>query len=749
MKDKGRNLLCVRKSDITNRDSTFAELQGALFRMFGDKYNLYWDIKQSPLMLECKHNGNQIIFRGVNDEKQREKLKSITFKKGKLTDVWIEEATEITQSDFEIIDDRLRGQLPNGQFYQIRCTFNPVNKNHWIKKVFFDIPDQNVMTHHSTYLEKSLKLTTRKSRTNCRNRKKERKERKAYWTALLLKKRLLQMNKRQKLVQEAFLNNEEAVIKRLKVVYSQSLKDITKKAEDLQNSINSLTMATLQGEIDEEAKKQIQSMIQSKIYQKQYQDALKKQIGSILDNMQVEEFKTVAEYLEKCYEEGFIGTMYDLHGQGIPLILPLDQEAIVRAVQIDSKISKGLYSRLGEDVELLKKKIISHVSRGISTGMSFQQVAQQLAAYTNIGFNNAVRIARTEGHRIQIQSTMDTCYKAKEKGADVVKQWDSTLDKRTRKSHQKVDGEIRELDEPFSNGLMFPGDPACGAAEVVNCRCALLQRARWALDDEFTKRDSFTGELREFNNPKDYDEFKKWYFSKENLRYTNYVEVLEKRYETSNLKTLLSKMTDGEYNHFRKLESESPMWKEHERITKSIVYAVDSKTLESRSFVEMFDKMTNDSALRREYLRNSKEMLKHRSGQNGEDLYLYNTKTKRWVKSTTGKEAGTPEYTDEIKEAILKANKGELISFHNHPASMPPSADDINAAFHNGYSKGYVLCHNGKIYEYTASDRYINISLYNLRIADFQEKGYTEFEAQLETMKYLSKMYGFEFKEVK
>lgn len=557
------------------------------------------------------------------------------------------------------------------------------------------------------------------------------------------------MNKRQKIVQEAFLNNEKVVIKRLKEVYSQSLKDITKRTEELQDSINSLTMATLQGEIDEEAKKQIQSMIQSKVYQKQYQDALKKQIGSILDNMQVEEFKTVAEYLEKCYEEGFVGTMYDLHGQGIPLILPLDQEAIVRAVQIDSKISKGLYSRLGEDVELLKKKIISHVSRGISTGMSFQQVTQQLAAYTNIGFNNAVRIARTEGHRIQIQSTMDTCYKAKEKGADVVKQWDSTLDKRTRKSHQKVDGEIRELDEPFSNGLMFPGDPAGGAAEVVNCRCALLQRARWALDDEFTKRDSFTGELREFNNPKDYDEFKKWYFSKENLRYTNYVEVLEKRYKTSNLKTLLSKMTDGEYNHFRKLESESPMWKEHERITKSIVYAVDSKTLESRSFVEMFDKMTNDSALRREYLRNSKEMLKHRSGQNGEDLYLYNTKTKRWVKSTTGKEAGTPEYTDEIKEAILKANKGELISFHNHPASMPPSADDINAAFHNGYSKGYVLCHNGKIYEYTASDRYINISLYNLRIADFQEKGYTEFEAQLETMKYLSKMYGFEFKEVK
>lgn len=152
MRDKGRNLVCIRKSDITNRDSTFAELTGAIYRMFGDKAERYWAINMSPLKLICKANGNQIIFRGMNDEKQREKLKSITFQRGKLTDIWCEEATELTQADLEIIDDRLRGQLPPGQFYQIRMTFNPVNKNHWIKKVFFDIPDDNVLTHHSTYL---------------------------------------------------------------------------------------------------------------------------------------------------------------------------------------------------------------------------------------------------------------------------------------------------------------------------------------------------------------------------------------------------------------------------------------------------------------------------------------------------------------------------------------------------------------------------------------------------------------------
>lgn len=152
MADKGRNLLCVRKVDVTNRDSTFAELQGALFQMFGDRYERYWHINASNMVMTCC-NGNQILFRGMKDDKQREKLKSITFKRGKLTDVWIEEATELTQDDFEIIDDRLRGILPTGQFYQIRMTFNPVSAQHWIKKQFFDRQDDDVLTHKSTYKE--------------------------------------------------------------------------------------------------------------------------------------------------------------------------------------------------------------------------------------------------------------------------------------------------------------------------------------------------------------------------------------------------------------------------------------------------------------------------------------------------------------------------------------------------------------------------------------------------------------------
>ena len=364
------------------------------------------------------------------------------------------------------------------------------------------------------------------------------------------------MNKREKIVQEQFINDEEAVIRRLKKVYGQALEDINKNAKDLQTEIEGLNFLYDSIE-DEEEKKRLKSMQQSKIYQKQYQDAMKKQISGILDTMQVEEFKTVSGYLNKCYEEGFLGTMYNLQGQGIPLVFPMDQEAIVRAVQLDSKISKGLYQRLGEDVGELKKKITATISRGISTGMRYEQVAQQLAGYTNIGFNNAVRIARTEGHRIQVQSTMDACYKAKDKGADVVKQWDSTLDGKTRDSHAQVDGEVRELDEKFSNGLRFPSDPHGKAAEIINCRCALLQRARWALGDEFTKMDNFTGDLKTFENDAAYKDFKKDYFSKENKAYMKYVDQMEKKYGRDEM---LARMTNQEFNHFKQLEKARPVF---------------------------------------------------------------------------------------------------------------------------------------------------------------------------------------------
>jgi hypothetical protein len=294
--------------------------------------------------------------------------------------------------------------------------------------------------------------------------------------------------------------------------------------------------------------------------------------------MHEQNYKTVSDYLQTCYEDGFVGTLYDLQGQGLPLSFPIDQEAVTRAVQLDSKISEGLYSHLGENVASLKKHIASEVSRGISSGMTFNQVAQQLSfkmigTYNNSGGSLAYtkRIARTEGHRIQCQAGMDACHKAKDMGADVVKQWDSTLDAKTRDSHAMVDQEIKELDEKFSNGLMFPGDPSGGAAEVVNCRCALLQRARWAVKGGFTKMNNFTKQLETFESPEEYDEFKKAFFSKENRNYMKYTEEMQEKYDTKNFENLISEMTDKEYDRFSLLTTKNPIYNKIglEKISKS------------------------------------------------------------------------------------------------------------------------------------------------------------------------------------
>ena len=153
-RNTGANLLVIRKVEETNRDSTFAELQSAIYRIFGPYSETLWKINHNPLSIECRTTGNRIIFRGMKDVGQREKVKSITTRRGRLCWIWVEEATELTVEDFDILDDRLRGDLGeinSNLYYQLTASFNPVSAAHWIKGRFFDRPDPDVFTHHSTY----------------------------------------------------------------------------------------------------------------------------------------------------------------------------------------------------------------------------------------------------------------------------------------------------------------------------------------------------------------------------------------------------------------------------------------------------------------------------------------------------------------------------------------------------------------------------------------------------------------------
>jgi len=140
MKERGHKTLVVRKVAKTNRHSTFALITGIMRQ---------WNIEQlfkvnkSDMEITCL-NGNQIIFTGLDDV---EKLKSIA----NITDIWVEEASEISHDDFKQLDLRLRGKTPYP--LQITLTFNPISAMLWHKAYFFDNPKDNTVILKTTYLD--------------------------------------------------------------------------------------------------------------------------------------------------------------------------------------------------------------------------------------------------------------------------------------------------------------------------------------------------------------------------------------------------------------------------------------------------------------------------------------------------------------------------------------------------------------------------------------------------------------------
>ena len=310
------------------------------------------------------------------------------------------------------------------------------------------------------------------------------------------------MNKYQKEVLQHQLDAEKAILDKLTKQYQRALWDIDVKIRVLQSD----------------------ELTQSKIYRIQYQKALKKQVEAILEKLHADEYTTIQQFLSDTYTDAFVGAAYDMHGQGVPLILPIDRNAAVKAVVTDSQISEGLYESLGVDTKKLKNSISAEITRGIASGLAYSQIAQNIAGAAKAPLGRAKTIVRTEAHRIAQASAMDAQKVAVSKGAKVVKQWMSTLDGDTRKSHRRLDGQIREVDEPFEmdgKKAMYPGDFG-DPAEDCNCRCQLLQRARIALDEEELKTLQERAKFFDLDKSADLEDFKKKY-----LKAAEQVPVIE------------------------------------------------------------------------------------------------------------------------------------------------------------------------------------------------------------------------------
>ena len=142
------NLLVVRKYAALLKQSCRADLIWAIKRLGVERD---WNIPKGEMTLTRKSTGQVILFRGASEP---DSIASITVEQGVLCFCWIEEAYQIdNEADFDMIDECIRGQLPEGYFKQIVLTFNPWHESSWLRKRFYVIQPGEMLDNDVSYEE--------------------------------------------------------------------------------------------------------------------------------------------------------------------------------------------------------------------------------------------------------------------------------------------------------------------------------------------------------------------------------------------------------------------------------------------------------------------------------------------------------------------------------------------------------------------------------------------------------------------
>lgn len=307
------------------------------------------------------------------------------------------------------------------------------------------------------------------------------------------------MNEVNKEIEEWFLDLEDSTLDKIKKTYNQSLKDVQAKAKELQDEIDKLS---LNADPNDEIR---QSQIKSKVYQLDYQKSLEKQISNLMDVANDKNYKTVRAYLYNVYHHGFLTEQYRLMNNGLNITMPINQKLLVKAVNMaydDIPLSTRIY----DNVNKAKQNIISEISRGLSIGMSNQDMARNLQNSMRVSMRKAFQIAQNEGARVRQGAIKDSMVEAKKKGADIVKQWSATLDGKTRPVHRELDGQYAEIDEKFkySGGEVNAPKEFGIASEDINCRCTLLSVPRWDMTKTHWQLDNTNKTLYKVENYQDW-----------------------------------------------------------------------------------------------------------------------------------------------------------------------------------------------------------------------------------------------------
>lgn len=300
-----------------------------------------------------------------------------------------------------------------------------------------------------------------------------------------------------------------------------------KAAKKLGSAIRMLSLSELMERLQAEIKADEMGLASGKVHQKQYSDEISRAVAEPIQELEEEERQIIEESLWMYFVIGAMGAIYSMHKQNVPVMIPIQTKRQQASSLIPGELKvvfsgpqvADWYKYVRKSFSNLQVQTVADIKRYIGQGIPYSQIARSMAetmqkapgSSFNKAYSKAMTIVRTEGGRISNEAHYSAMLEAKEKGADIKKQWDATADSRTRPSHARIDGEIRELEEPFSNGLLYPCQAGGAAEEVINCRCQAFARASWNIGKEDLQRMQYKAAIWGLDKTKNFDEFKEKY----------------------------------------------------------------------------------------------------------------------------------------------------------------------------------------------------------------------------------------------
>jgi HK97 family phage portal protein len=206
-------------------------------------------------------------------------------------------------------------------------------------------------------------------------------------------------------------------------------------------------------------------------------ETLISEIGGLVEDQKgklTKNLRPTYEGIMKQAGEMALGNIYLQRSINGLQVKDIDVSFDVPPFEVDAEILLRRLNLVRNMSDVIFEHMKREINERIAAGGTIQEIRDAIKNSYNMSSSRANVVARTETASL-INGQQESIYR-KENISE--KEWISTVDANTRQSHVDANGEVVGINDKFSNGLMFPGDPSGSAEETINCRCAVAPVVR-------------------------------------------------------------------------------------------------------------------------------------------------------------------------------------------------------------------------------------------------------------------------------